>query len=234
MPDPLIDDLIDLLTLTRDAERDVFGALDAGVRDRPIRDGDWSPKDHQAHLTAWKGRQADRIAAARTQGALPDWVGETDEINARLQAARADWSWQAVVDEADAEHGRLVEELRGADPQLVRTGERLLEGTYGNGAFHAQEHFIWLLAAGTGIDEDRVFAFVEAVERHIRTADLPDRDRGTALYNAACFHALAGKLDAARQLLPDAFALRPDLLDFARQDADLEALRTELDALAAQ
>ena len=232
--DRLIDDLVAMLTLTRDAERDLFEGLRPEVRDRPLRDGDWSPKDHQAHLTAWKARQADRFEAARTQGALPEWEGEEDEINARLQAQRADWAWEALVEEAEAASKRLVEEVRAADPELVRTGDRLLDGTFGNGAFHAQQHFLWLLAADIGLDEGRVMTFVDDVERLIRASDLPDRDRGTAIYNSACFHALAGRLDRAKELLRQAFPLRSDLLEWARQDADLEALRGELDALAAQ
>jgi hypothetical protein len=232
--DHLIDQLVEMLTLTRDAERDVFGALDPDVRDRPLREGDWSPKDHQAHLTAWKGRQADRFEAARTHSDLPEWQDEEDEINARLQAQRADWTWDALAEEADAVSERLLNEVRAADPELIRTGERLLDGTFGNGAFHAQQHFIWLLAADIGLDEARVMAFVDAIEHLIRTSDLPDRDRGTAIYNSACFHALAGRLDRARTLLREAFPLRSDLVDFAREDGDLVELRDEIDALAAQ
>jgi hypothetical protein len=234
MTDRITDDLIEMLTLTRDAERDVFGALDAAVRDRPLREGDWSPKDHQAHLTAWKVRQADRFEAARTQAQLPEWEDEEDEINARLRAQRADWSWDALVEEADAASERLVGEVRAADPDLVRTGDRLLDGTFGNGAFHAQQHFIWLQAADIGLDEARVMRFVDDVERLIRRSDMPDRDRGTAIYNSACFHAVAGRLDRARDLLRQAFPLRSDLLEWARQDTDLVELRDELDALAAQ
>lgn len=232
--DPLTDQLVEMLTLTRDAERDAFSALAPEVRDRPMREGDWSPKDHQAHLTAWKGRQADRLQAARTQGELPELQGEEDEINARLQAQRADWSWDALVEEADAVSARLIGELRAADPELVRTGDHLLDGTFGNGAFHAQQHFIWLQAASIGLDESRVMAFVDTTERLIRESDLPDRDRGTAIYNSACFHAVAGGLDRARELLREAFPLRSDLVDFAREDGDLVALRGEIDALAAQ
>jgi hypothetical protein len=232
--DRLIDDLVEMLTLTRQAEREVFGALPPEVRDRPLREGDWSPKDHQAHLTAWKTRQADRFEAARTQGELPEWEGEEDEINARLQAQRADWPWEALVEEAEAASRRLVDELRAADPELVRTGDRLLDGTFGNGAFHAQQHFLWLLEADIGLDGERVMAFVEDIERLISASELPDRDRGTAIYNSACFHALAGRLDRARELLRQAFPLRPDLLEWARQDADLVELRGELDQLAAQ
>ena len=54
--------LVALLRSMRDAERAIFGGLKPEFRDRPMREGDWSPKDHQAHLTAWKARQANRYA----------------------------------------------------------------------------------------------------------------------------------------------------------------------------
>ena len=234
MPDRLTDDLVEMLTLMRDAERDVFGALDPAVRDRPIREGDWSPKDHQAHLSAWKGRQADRLAAARSGTQLEPWEDEDDVVNARLQARTADWGWDAVSADAEAAHERLIAEVRATDPDLVRTGDHLLDGTYGNGAFHAQQHFIWLQAADIGIDDARVMAFNDDAERVVRRAALSDRDRGTALYNMACFHALGGRLDRARPLLREAFGLRPDLVEFAPGDPDLAPLRDEIDALAAQ
>lgn len=234
MPDRLIDDLVEMLTLMREAERDVFGALDPAVRDRPIRDGDWSPKDHQAHLSAWKGRQADRLAAARSDAPLEPWEDEDDVVNARLQARTASWTWEAVRDEADAAHERLVGEVRAADPDQVRSGDHLLDGTYGNGIFHAQQHLVWLQAADIGLDDARVTAFNDDAERVVRRAALSDRDRGTALYNMACFHALAGRLHRARPLLREAFGLRDDLVEFAPGDPDLAALRDEIEALAAQ
>jgi hypothetical protein len=49
--DPLLASVIAHLRATRQAEREIFGSLDPEARDRPIRPGDWSPKDHQAHLT---------------------------------------------------------------------------------------------------------------------------------------------------------------------------------------
>ena len=234
MTDRLVDDLVEMLSLMREAERDVLDGLDPAVRDRPLREGDWSPKDHQAHLSAWKGRQADRLAAARSGAELEPWEDEDDVVNARLQARTADWGWDAVTAEAEAVHDRLIGELRAADPDLIRSGDRLLDGTYGNGVFHAQQHFGWLLAADIGLDEARVDAFIEDTEQLVRRAALSDRDRGTALYNTACFHALAGRLDRARPLLREAFVLRPDLVEWAGQDGDLERLRPELEALAAQ
>ncbi len=235
MTDELRSSLIRILEATRQAERDVFGALDPAVRGAPLREADWSAKDHQAHLTLWKARQADRFAAARRGETIRRTEeDETDAVNAELHVTPADWSWEAIVREADAETRRLAEALAASDLQQVLADPALLDNTFGNGAYHAQQHFSWLLAADIGVDEDRVLAFGEEIERMVRDSALPDRDRATAIYNTACFLAVMGHPDRARPRLRDAFALRPDLVDWVRQDGDLVALREEIDALAAQ
>ncbi len=137
----------------RRAERDIFGALDGAVRDSPMRPNDWSPKDHQAHLTAWKARQARRFASAREGIEIPTVHDgdETDELNAEFQEARADWTWDAVTAEADQVSTQLENEIRETDPDLIAGSERLLAGTLGNGAFHAMTHFGWLVDADIGV-----------------------------------------------------------------------------------
>ena len=47
--DELVLALVAQLRAMREAEREIFGSIEPGVRDRPIRPNDWSPKDHQAH-----------------------------------------------------------------------------------------------------------------------------------------------------------------------------------------
>lgn len=228
------DTLVAGVRATRVAERDVFGGLDPEVRDRPLREGDWSPKDHQAHLTAWKARQANRFAAAN-RGEEPEQAaeGETDAINAELQAARAAWSWDAITQEADEVSERLISEISATDPELLVRWDRLIGGTFGNGAFHAMEHFRWLEEANLGVDAARVSAFVEEVGDVVSRGGLPDTDVGVAMYNIACYHAVAGRLDDARPLLRQAFKLSPELADFAVGDTDLTALRGEIEQLAA-
>jgi hypothetical protein len=228
--------MAEILVATRQAERDLIGSLDPDRRDTPVRDGDWSPKDHQAHLTAWKARQADRLAAARAGDELPPAVPdtETDAVNAELHATRADWTWEAIEREADAVSRRLADELAATDSESLLANPHLVDGTFGNGAFHAQQHFSWLLAADIGLDADRVLRFGDEIERMVRESGLPDRDRATAIYNTACFMAVIGHPDQARPRLRDAFALRPELVEWAKQDGDLVALRDEIEALAAQ
>jgi hypothetical protein len=235
MGSPLNDDLVEMLRAMRRAERDVFGGLDPSVRVAPLRPGDWSPKDHQAHLTAWKARQARRFAAARQGVEIPSVSdgGETGDLNAELQAARADWAWEAVVAEADQVSGQLETEIRETDPDLIAHSERLLRGTLGNGAFHAMTHFGWLIDAEIGADADRVSEYVGEVVEQFRASRLPPSDAGAGIYNAACFRALRGQLDVARELLREAFQMDPELVAWSKQDDDLIALRDQLDELAA-
>jgi hypothetical protein len=235
MTNGLNDSLIAFLRTMREAERDVFGGLDPAVRDRPMREGDWSPKDHQAHLTAWKARQANRYAAAR-RGEEPEQTsdGETDAINAELQAARADWTWDAIVQEAEDVHERLIREISATSPETFQRYDRLIGGTFGNGPFHAMQHFGWLEEANVGVDSSRVAAFVTELGTVADAGDLSDSDAGTAFYNIACYHAMAGRLDEARPFLRRAFGLRPDLSEYAKDDTDLTALRDELGELAGQ
>lgn len=198
-----------------------------------MRPGDWSPKDHQAHLTAWKARQADRICAARLGEELATDDREDDEINAALQVARADWAWAAVVGEADEVSERLESEIRAAGSAILVASGRLVAGIFGNGPLHAITHFGWLTDAEIGVDEGLVEHFIEAEERLLDTVALPDADRGTGLYNLACAHAVAGRLDRARPLLRVAFRLRPDLAEFAKEDPDLIEVREDLPSLVA-
>jgi hypothetical protein len=136
------------------------------------------------------------------------------------------------VAEADEVSERLEEEIRTAgSTRLVESGG-LIGGIFGNGSSHAMTHFGWLVEADIGVDEARVAAFVDDQERLLNGDALPDFDRGVGLYNLACAHALAGRLDRARPLLRVAFGLRPDLAEFAKEDPDLVELRDELGALS--
>jgi hypothetical protein len=227
--------LVTLLGSMREAERDVFGGLDPDVRDRPLREGDWSPKDHQAHLTAWKARQANRYADAR-RGEEPGEMSDDQiqTINAEQQAARADWDWDAISKEADEVSERLIREISGTDPDELARSDRLIQGTFGNGPFHAFEHFGWVQQAGVGADASRIAAYLDETQRIVEGGGLPERDAAAAAYNVACFQALAGRLDEARALLRRAFQLNPELADWAKEDTDLTALRDELPELAAK
>lgn len=222
-------DIVETLDVARDAERELIGRLPPKVRDVSGSPEAWSPKDHQAHLSAWKRRQLERFEAA-ARGALPQPASEPiDEVNAGFYRERAGWGWDEVQEDADQVHAALVDAVAKTPTDALLESELLLSGSVGNGAGHTLEHLRWL----TGVHgrPDRVAELAEKVEAILRRRTVPARVIGAFIYNEACWYALAGQLDEARRRLPEAFRLRSDLADWALEDPDLAALRGELPQL---
>lgn len=224
----LRDALIASLRSARSAERELFARLDPGERDAAI-DGGWSAKDTQAHLSAWRRRQADRLAARRDGRPEPEAAGgEIDAINAGFHAERADWSWERVVDDAEATTEALIGGIAAADADTIHDPRRL-GAILGDGAEHSLEH-LGPIAARSGA-EDRVLQLAAEVEALVDDDGLPSRPKAFTRYNLACLHAKAGRLDRARDLLRLALPAEAELREHAATDDDLAALRHELPAL---
>jgi hypothetical protein len=217
--------LIDALRDCREAERAIFDALDAAVRDAPDSDGGWSAKDNLAHLSAWRRRQAAKMAAHREGRPEPQLPSEDiDTTNATFHAERADWPWDRVDADADASADALIAEVGAAgDDALV--DQKILGSIMGDGPEHDLGH-LGPIAATVGL-EGKVEALAAMTRSMIDRGDWPDRAAAYARYNLACYHALGD----ARALLRQALPADEDLRRHAPSDDDLIALRAELPAL---
>jgi hypothetical protein len=219
--------LIDTLQAARAAESDVLAALDPAVRDAPAPDGGWGPKDTQAHLSAWRGRMAERLRALRAGTDEPTEV-ESDEMNAILHAERAGWSWDQIATDADADADDLIAEIEAAADETLAL-PRISGLIMGNGSEHTLTH-LTPIAARTGL-ESRTLELADAITAIIDRGGWPSRAAAFARYNLACFHALSGNLDVARSLLRQALPEQEELRTFAPDDDDLLALRAEIPTL---
>ena len=223
--------LVDGLRAARAAEREIFDAIDPDDRDRPGVDGGWSAKDVQAHLGSWRRRMVDRMAANREGREEPSLAAtETDEINAMFHAQRAHWPWDQVVADADATTADLIAEVEAAPPAVLEDPQ-LVGSIMGNGPEHTLAHLA-PLADRVGA-RTRVIDLASRIESIIDRGAWPGRAAAYARYNLACFHALNGRLDRARELLRQALPEQEELRSFAPEDDDLIALRDELPSLAA-
>ncbi len=221
--------LVEVLLSARAAEREILGALEPIDRDAPAADGGWSAKDVQAHLAAWRRHQAERLAALRAGRARPDLPGsETDATNAAIHAERADWAWERVVADADSATDLLIAEIRAADDATIAQ-DRVVGATLGNGP----EHDLADLppVAARVHRSDRVAELAVVVELSVSRGRWPSRSAAFARYNLACYHALEGRLEAARELLRLALPGEPELQELAPVDDDLVALRAEIPSL---
>jgi hypothetical protein len=221
----LTSSLIEAISIARNTERDIFGTFDPVERDRTGTD-EWSPKDHQAHLGAWRRRQIEKMTALRTETPDPGLPAtDVDSSNAIFHAERSNWSWEEVYADAEVTSDLLMREVSAAGDSGLADSELLLS-VVGNGPGHALEH----LAAVSGAVDARsaVVALAEALDALIDKGGWPSRSAAFARYNLACFHALAGRLDAARALLHRALPEQEELRELAPKDDDLLALRDEL------
>src|SRR4249920_255108 len=146
--------LIGNLRACRDAERAIFAALDPATRDAPGADGGWSPKDNLAHLSAWRLRQATKMAALHDglpEPALP--ADDLDATNAIFHAERARWSWDQVDEDADATTEALIGQISAASDEAL-TDQKVLGPIMGDGPEHDLGHLA-AIAATVGMS-DRV------------------------------------------------------------------------------
>ncbi|MEO8207958.1 MAG: hypothetical protein ABI598_02890 [Chloroflexota bacterium] len=222
--------LVSVLRAARSTEVTVLGALDPMTRDAPGPDRGWSPKDVQAHLSAWRRIQIGRLVARRIgteEPAAP--AAETDAANAILHAERAAWTWKRVLADADETTQALIDEVEAAADTVLADG-RAVGTILGNGTEHSLAHLPGI-AAGTHLDEP-ITDLATAVEVAIGQGTWPARATAFAYYNLACFFALREQLDRARPLLRQALLAEPELRALAPTDDDLVALRSELQELS--
>jgi len=220
-----------MLHSLRDAERDLFGMVPTGSREVPGTIGDWSVKDVLAHLAAWRAIEARRLEARagsspRGHDSDPATTDPIDEANAMLHDRYADWTWDAVVAEADASIDALIAAVGiSSTDVLCECDEGSVAGIGANGVNHAIGHLpdVADLVGGKA----RFDVFAREVETTLRAGHVQPRDSGVMLYNIACARALSGDLDEARRLLGLAFARRHDLVEVAADDPDLVALGGE-------
>jgi len=221
--------LIAGLRASRATEREILAVLDPADRDAPAADGGWSARDIQAHLSAWRQRQVDRLAALREEREEPALAStETDEINAIFHAERADWPWERVAADAVATAEALVAEVEAATAATLAV-DRVTGAIMGNGPEHTLGHLA-PIAARNGL-EARILDLAATFEAIIDEGGWPPRTAAFARYNLACFHALGGRVDEARALLRLALPEQEELGTFAPEDDDLIALRDEIPTL---
>lgn len=219
--------LIQLLDLSRSFQQQLIADLDPAERTATGTWENWSVKDELAHVIAWQFNSLARIAAHIHAETMPDF-SDYESINRAVYNTNHDRTLADIAADGDRVHAefmQLIESLSEDDliqPARSSAQEQrsLAEQIMGNGFEHPVVHYAdhyrrrGDLAKATQLYEASVAA----------VADVPEW-YGTARYNLACFYALSEQTDQAVIALREALQLRPDLLEWSKQDADLASLR---------
>jgi len=203
----------------RNEERNAAGEIDR-----------WAPKDHLAHTTFWTERLITQLEAA-TGGEPPESIEDYQKINDEVFEANKNRNWEDILARAievnrqlhtalDAVTEEMLEDSPGAEGA---GGPPLLRNVALTGVYHPMHHIADIyLERG---DFQSAQAVQERVVEGLAALDKSNTWKGTMQYNLACFYALQDKPQRALALLKIAFKRAPNLIEWSKQDSDLDSLR---------
>ena len=216
-----------------DEGRERESELVALVVDEPADPGGrWNAKDHLAHLSWWRWRSAQTLDAVRTGGELPQAVPDDDNVtNARVYAEVKDRPAARVKADAEESWAALRQAIEGSsEADLGKPHPRepasqaweTVPGAVGHAGTHVWSWYLDIGEEKRGMEVARWTTEVDA-----RFFSTPDK-LADSRYNLACVYARLGRADEALPLLRQSFEAKPELVEWARKDQDLDRIREEL------
>jgi tetratricopeptide (TPR) repeat protein len=194
----------------------------------PSQPGRWTAKDALAHLLAWRVAAAAELEAVRTGGTF---VSEhIDVFNAKVYEAARPQRAAVILDEGRRSWESLAAAVEAcSEEELLKPRKRRPEQAAwqvvpGNTYFHIGEHLgFWHTERG----DDPAAEEAAKWAHDLASATLTEKpQRGTADYNLGCFYAARGRAEEAMPFLRSGLELNPSLREWARQDTDLDPIRS--------
>jgi len=214
-------DLQELITSLSPEERKAKGTLKL-----------WSAKDVITHLIFW-GKHFLRQLEKSAKGEKVPLAGEYfNEVNDGVLYEHMEQPLDEALAEYEQIHKELLQvydsfaadDLSDAKKFAWLEGRPMSDRVLGNLVWHPQSHIADFYVKRGQLD--KAIAMQEALTEKLK--GFPNWG-GTAFYNAACFYALNNMPDKAIPCLKTAFAQRPDLMEWSKQDSDLDSLRGSAD-----
>ena len=205
----------------------------------PKRPGQWTAKDQLAHLVAWRQTSIEELDAVQFGRPGPK-KGDDDQVeNAKIYARTHNQPAVQVVEESRVAWDRLTAATEACtEEDLHRARSRfpeqeLWQAIPSSSYYHLADHLTYWHE-----DEGHEKAAEAAAKwgHDLAVTAFPDSsERGVVDYNLGCFYAKRGRAAEAIPLLRSGFERRPDLREWAKQDPDLDPIRTnpELEKLMA-
>jgi tetratricopeptide (TPR) repeat protein len=208
------------VTNLTDAERSEVGRLER-----------WSAKDVMAHVAEWNDWLAQGLVAAARGETMPE-LEDFDAANAQIFEEYRHRPWSDVLERVQQVQTLLIDQIEALEEEDLEDTQRV----------PWQGRPLWRLAAGTCFthalihlsefyvergDVDSATQIQEEMVQRLPALDDSSNWHGAIIYNRACFHAIAGQTEKAVARLAEALSLNPDLVEWSKQDPDLDSIRGE-------
>ena len=221
--------LLELLQQARADQRTWFSGLTEAERGAIGTLERWAAKDVAAHIGHWVQRAAEALVCAARNEEPPhydDYLRVNDEVFMEMH----DRPWTEIWANVDRAYADLsaqvqsIDEAALADPRhFAWRNDQALSGlVVGNGYSHPLAHLAqFYFDRGEAAHANQLQEKMTA-----RLLELPGL-RDAARYNLACYYATTGQRDRALTELRESLRLNPKLIEWSKQDTDLDSLRDD-------
>lgn len=220
--------LIDLMNFMHARTKAYYNAL---PEEKRVANGSWevwSPKDALAHLAFWQNNLLEILNNLNMPPPEQAPFGERNHTNYLNYQHRP---WADVYGAYASSFDKILDHVKTYSDEDLETPNRFaritngsLQGSIlGNTFSHTATHLGELISKNG--DPQAGQELQEVATQKLIEFDPSPRSQGVAYYNLACSYALAGQSKRTVELLKQAFPLRPDLVDFSKEDTDFDAVR---------
>jgi hypothetical protein len=219
-----------ILVSAHEAEQHLWEGLSAEEKAQPSYQETWAPKDLIGHITGWRQRYVSFLQTI-ADGEEPSRFENGEETNLDIFKVYEPKSFDEIL----AEYKSVTQALMDAfdniqEAQLLNSdliewmsGRKLWNYIAFSEYWHPMDHLLkWYVAQEQTDMADRTQARI--LEDMSSLEDSPSW-RGTNLYNDACYEALYGDKEQSVEILEEALSLNPELIEWSKQDSDLDSLR---------
>ncbi|MGB8253414.1 MAG: DinB family protein [Anaerolineaceae bacterium] len=191
----------------------------------------WAVRDDVIHCAVYVQRFADRLGWPRDHARedMGDFLKFNDVVWENHQTEtweEALGMWEKACRDVIKGLEPLSDEDLGSNKTFTWLGEQPpVEYVPGLIYVHAMFHKQYIFTRNGMIDA--TIACADKVYQVIDMFETTDVGRGRNLYNKACSYALVGQKPEAIQMVKEALKLSPNLLEWSKQDTDLDCLRDD-------
>lgn len=224
--------LIDLIEETHKITHDFVGSLSEAERSAVGTAQKWSAKDNLAHMTEWVERFCQDLDTAR-RGEEVIEVEHVEQANLEIFEQHSQLSWDAIGEKIDQALAAMLAQVQAMSEEQLHDNQffgwknrnPMWYSVAGSYCIHPLMHLTQVLIQHGHIAEAN--RLMEAMSEKLLSLDESTRWRGTTLYNLACHNSQAGEIDKAIARLDEALHLYPEIIEWSKQDTDLDPLRDE-------
>jgi tetratricopeptide (TPR) repeat protein len=223
--------LIDIIESTISEFRVLNDIFSPRVLEQKGSQNEWMTRDDVIHCSFYINQFADRLAWPRDHAKEDgnDYLKVNDEVWEKHQTE----SWQEALQMLENACRALIgalqplsdEELND-DDTFTWMGEqsvaKYIPGlVFVHGMMHIQYAYMREGMSDAAVESaDKTYKVIEQL-------DSSDVARGRNLYNKACSYTLAGRSADAIPMVVEAVKMAPNLLEWSKQDSDLDSLRDD-------